>query len=94
MKKIFFEREKLQSGLNNPTMYSEVLHKTLETPLSRKEISETFGQKKISGQLEKVLSKLIEDKLVENTIQANKNHPKQKLRITKRGIVFLELLKK
>lgn len=39
-------------------------------------------------------SKLIEDKLIENTITENKNHPKQKLRITKRGIVFLESLKK
>ena len=75
-------------------MYSEVLHKILETPFSRKEISEAFGQKKISGQLDKVLSKLIEDKLIENTIPENKNHPKQKLRITKRGVVFLELLKK
>ena len=82
-----------QGELNKPTMYSEVLHKIQETPLSRKEISEAFGQKKISGQLEKVLSKLIEDRLIENTIQGNKNHPKQKLRITKRGIVFLELLK-
>jgi Predicted transcriptional regulator containing an HTH domain and an uncharacterized domain shared with the mammalian protein Schlafen len=83
----------LQGELNKPTMYSEVLYKIQETPLSRKEISEAFGQKKISGQLEKVLSKLIEDRLIENTIQGNKNHPKQKLRITKRGIVFLELLK-
>jgi len=84
----------LQGELNNPTMYSEVLYKILKTPLSRKEISEDFGQKKISGQLEKVLSKLINDKLIENTIQGNKNHPKQKLMITKRGVVFLELLKK
>ena len=87
-------QQELQGELNNPTMYSEVLYKILETPLSRKAISEAFGQKKISGQLEKVLSKLIEDKLIENTIQGNKNHPKQKLRITKRGVVFLELLKK
>ncbi|MDR0982842.1 MAG: helix-turn-helix transcriptional regulator [Culturomica sp.] len=66
----------------------------IKTPLSRKEISEILGQKKISGQLYKILSKLIADKLIEDTIPENKNHPKQKLRITKRGIAFLELLKK
>ena len=87
-------RQELQQELNNPTMYSEVLYKILETPLSRKEISEALGQKQVSGQLYKILSKLTEDRLIENTIQGNKNHPKQKLRITKRGIVFLELLKK
>ena len=86
-------QQELQGELNNPTMYSEVLRKILEIPLSRKEISDALGQKQISGQLSKILSKLIEDKLVENTIQENKNHPKQKLRITKRGAVFLELLK-
>lgn len=84
----------LQRELNNPTMYSGILHKIMKVSLSRKEISEEFGQKKISGQLEKIISKLIEDKLIENTIPENKNHPKQKLRITKRGITFLELLRK
>ncbi|MDR2955176.1 MAG: helix-turn-helix transcriptional regulator [Prevotella sp.] len=47
----------------------------------------------MSGQLYKILSKLTEDKLIEDTIPESKNHPKQKLRITKRGVVFLELLK-
>ena len=75
-------------------MYSEVLSRIQETPLSRKEISETLGQKQISGQLYKILSKLAENKLIEDTIPGNKNHPKQKIRITKRGIIFLELLKK
>lgn len=86
--------QELQQELYNPTMYSEVLLKIQETPLSRKEISETLGQKQISGQLYKILSKLAENKLIEDTIPGNKNHPKQKLRITKRGIIFLELLKK
>ena len=84
----------LQGELNNPTIYSEVLYKMIETPLSRKEISEALGQKQVSGQLYKILSKLTEDRLIEDTIPGNKNHPKQKLRITKRGIVFLALLKK
>lgn len=70
------------------------LTKLVEIPLSRKEISEAFGQKQVSGQLNKILSELINDKLIEDTIPENKNHPKQKFRITKRGIAFLELLKK
>jgi predicted HTH transcriptional regulator len=35
-----------------------------------------------------------DDKLIEHTIKDNKNHPDQKIRISKRGILFLELLKK
>ena len=83
-----------EQELHDPTLYSEVLYKVMEAPLSRKEISEVLGQKQISGQLYKVLSKLTEDQLIEDTIPENKNHPKQKLKITKRGMVFLELLKK
>ncbi|MDR0575256.1 MAG: putative DNA binding domain-containing protein [Tannerella sp.] len=86
-------QQELQQELHNPTMYSEVLYKVIESPLSRKEISEALGQKQISGQLYKILSKLTEDKLIEDTIPDNKNHPKQKLRITKRGVIFLEALK-
>ena len=75
-------------------MYAEVLNKLIEFPLSRKEISLDFGQKQISGHLYEVLKKLADDKLIEHTIPNVKNHPEQKLRLTKRGIVFLELLKK
>ncbi|KAF5041299.1 hypothetical protein DSECCO2_524440 [anaerobic digester metagenome] len=66
----------------------------MELPLSRKDIAEAFGKKRISGYLNRTLSKLVEDKLIEHTIPENKNHPDQKFRITKRGMVFLELLKK
>jgi predicted HTH transcriptional regulator len=85
-------QQELQQELHAPTMYSEVLSKVKETPLSRKEISKSFGQRQISGQLNKVLSKLAEDKLIEDTIPENKNHPKQKFRITQRGVVLLNLL--
>jgi len=63
------------------------------TTLSRKEISEAFGGKQISGQLNRVLPKLITDRLIEYSIPENKNHPDQKFRVTKRGLVFLELQK-
>ena len=88
------QQRELQRELINTTMYSDVLYKIVEVPLSRKEISEAFGQKQVSGQLDKILSKLSNDKLIEHTIPEIKNHPNQKLRITKRGMLFLELLKK
>jgi predicted HTH transcriptional regulator len=88
------EQQDLQQELNSPTMYTEALCKVTETALSRKEISEALRQKRVSGQLNKILSKLIDDKLIEHTIPEIKNHPDQKFRITKRGVVFLALLKK
>ncbi len=86
--------QELGQELHNPTMYSEILRKVMELPLSRKDIADAFGKKQISGYLNRTLSKLVDDKLIEHTIPEIKNHPDQKLRITKRGIVFLELLKK
>ncbi len=87
-------RQELRQESENPTMYSGILQKVVQTPLSRKEISESFGHKQISGGLNRTLTKLIDDKLIEHTIKDNKNHPDQKIRISKRGILFLELLKK
>ena len=55
--------------------------------------TEALKQKQISGQLNKILSKLVDDELIERTIPNNINQPDQKFRITKRGLVFLDLLK-
>lgn len=54
---------------------------------------EELKQKQISGQLNKILSKLVDDELIERIIPDSINHPDQKFRVTKRGLVFLELLK-
>jgi predicted HTH transcriptional regulator len=86
--------QELRQELANPTKYSEILQKLMVAPLSRKGISKSFGEKQISGGLNRILIKLIDDKLVEHTIPEVKNHPEQKFRITKRGVVFLALLKK
>ena len=86
--------QELEQESANPTKYSEILQKLMVAPLSRKEISGIFGEKQISGGLNRTLTKLIDDKLIEHTIPEIKNHPEQKFRITKRGIVFLGLLKK
>ncbi len=82
----------LRQELKKQTRYSEVLEKLSVVALSRKKISELLGEKRISGSLNKILKKLIEDGLIEHTIPDIKNHPNQKFRITNRGVVFLKLL--
>ena len=94
MKLDYMLGQDLGQELANPTKYSETLQKLITISLSRKEISEAFGEKRVSGQLNRVLPKLIKDRLIEYTIPKVKNHPDQKFRITKRGMIFLELLKK
>lgn len=85
----FTEKQELQKQ----SLYSEVLQYLMVEALSRQEISNALGQKKVSGQLNKVIQKLLEQRLVERTIPDTPNHPSQKFRLTKRGIMFLELLK-
>ena len=60
--------------------------------LSRQGISTALGQKKVSGQMNKVIQKLIADKLIVRTIPETPNHPAQKFKITENGKIFLELL--
>ena len=73
-------------------MYSEVLRCLVNTMLSRQDISITLGQKKISGQLNKIIQKLIADRLIKRTIPDKPNHPAQKFQLTERGEAFLNLL--
>lgn len=82
----------LRQELKKQTRYSEVLEKLSVVALSRKKISELLGEKRISGSLNKILKKLIENDLIEHTIPDIKNHPNQKFKITNRGVVFLKLL--
>ncbi len=60
--------------------------------LSIKEISEKLGQKGISGQLNRVVRKLVNDNLLARTIPDVLNHPHQKHVITERGQLLLEIL--
>jgi ATP-dependent DNA helicase len=62
--------------------------------LSRQGISLALGQKKVSGQLNKIIQKLIAHNLIERTIPEKPNHPAQKFRLTERGQLFLGLLAK
>ena len=61
--------------------------------MSRQELSISLGQKRVSGQLNKVLQKLITDNLVKRTIPNVPNHPSQKFELTKKGSTFLSIIK-
>jgi hypothetical protein len=69
-----------------------VLRLLLVKPLSRKEISVLLGQKAISGQLNEVLAKLLNDKLIEWTIKDKPNSSRQKHLINQKGIAFIKIL--
>ena len=85
-------KQELQQELQKTTLYSEVLRCLMNNILSRQGISNALGQKKVSGQLNKVIQKLIASHLIERTIPDNPNHPAQKFQLTERGRIFLSLL--
>ena len=86
-------QQELQQELKKQSLYSEVVKCLITEAKSRQEISNALGQKKVSGQLNKVVQKLLEQRLIERTIPDTPNYPSQKFRLTKQGILFLELLK-
>ena len=85
-------QQELKQELKKRSLYSEILKCLIEKSLSRQDISTELRQKKVSGQLNKVIRKLIADKLIEHTIPEVPNHPAQKFKITTYGKEFLELL--
>ena len=87
-------QQELQQELQKTTLYSEVLRCIASNALSRQGISLALGQKKVSGQLNKIIQKLIAHNLIERTIPEKPNHPAQKFRLTERGQLFLGLLAK
>jgi ATP-dependent DNA helicase RecG len=74
------------------TMFSNILLKLNTNSLSRQELAVVFNMKRVSGYLNRTLKKLLQHRLIEYTIPENPNHPHQKFRITKRGLIFLQLL--
>lgn len=88
------ERTKeLQQELHKQSMYSDILFRLETIAQSRQDISTGLGQKKVSGQLNKVIQRLIEQNLIVPTIPEKPNHPTQKFELTDRGFAFLKLLK-
>ncbi len=84
----------LQHELQQESLYGKVLRLVHTKTSSTQELSLALGQKTISGQLKKVLTKLLIDKLVEWTEPGTARSSKQQYKITEKGNVFLQLLNK
>jgi Predicted transcriptional regulator containing an HTH domain and an uncharacterized domain shared with the mammalian protein Schlafen len=87
-------RLKLEQEREEKTLFTILLEKVQERTLSRKELVKILNIKSVSGHLNRTLSKLIDENLIERTIPSNLTHPLQKFRLTKRGSAFLKLLYK
>jgi len=85
--------QELQQELEQVSLFTFVISKLLNAPKSRKEISNELGQKAISGRLNEVLTKLHKHRLIEWTVKDKPNSPKQKFKLTKRGLAFYVLVK-
>ena len=87
------KQQELQQELQQESLLSRVLNLVLKEDLSRRSISIELGQKRISGQLNQTIKKLFELGLVELTIKEIPQSPQQKIRITRNGKMFLDILK-
>jgi len=85
-------RQELGQELNERTLYSFILEKLTAEPLSRQDMVVVFGLKKVSGYLNRTISKLVSHNLIERTIPDVPNHPAQQFRITEREAMFLDRL--
>ena len=74
------------------SIYGQTLFFLKDNPMTTNELSEKFEQKRISGHLKNVLIKLKKDGLVEQTLPDKPNHPNQKHKLTKKGILFLKMI--
>ena len=84
--------QELEQEQKEKTLFSLILKQLQIRPQSRKDLKEAFGLKKVSGYLNRIITKLYSYNLIEQTIPDNPNHPGQKFRITGRGIIFLRLI--
>ena len=84
--------KELRREHKSTTLYSLILSGIETKPLSKQEITSALGKKSISGHLNRTISKLLFQNLIEYSIPDNPTHPEQTFRLTERGIVFLELL--
>ena len=84
--------QELGQELAEQTMYSLILEKLTVEPMSRQDLVVAFNLKKVSGYLNRTLTKLLAQKLIAHTIPDTPNHPAQKFQLTERGKMFLELL--
>ena len=88
----YVAKQELGQELGEQTVYSLILEKLTVEPMSRQDLVVAFNLKKVSGYLNRTLTKLLAQKLIEHTIPDTPNHPAQKFQLTERGKMFLELL--
>lgn len=88
-----FEAE-LKAESLKPSILSKILVQLHEREMSKKDVTLAVGLEKISGHINKAITRLLAKHLIERTIPEIPNHPAQKFRITMRGTKFLELLKR
>ena len=87
-------QHELKEELKHESLYTQILKIIENKTAGTKEVSISLGQKSISGQLKKIIAKLLEQQLIAWTIPETPKSSKQQYKITQRGIVFLQLLKK
>ena len=88
----YVAKQELGQELGEQTVYSLILEKLTVEPMSRQDLVVAFNLKKVSGYLNRTLTKLLAQKLIAHTIPDTPNHPAQKFQLTERGKMFLELL--
>ncbi len=71
--------------LEQESIYDAVILNLFGTQLSKGKLAKALGQKSVSGGLKKVISKLMEEELIEWTIPEKPNSSKQKYRLTAKG---------
>lgn len=82
----------LQLELKEQTLYSKVLEVLASKISSKKEVSEKLGQKEITGRLNVVMNKLVNDGMILRTIPKKPSSSKQQYYLSEKGKAFLSLI--
>ena len=85
-------RAEFGQELKKTTLYSSILMQLFINEMNKQELANALSLETVSGYMNRTISKLLEQKLIDRTIPNNPNHPAQKFRLTERGKIFLELL--
>ncbi len=79
------QRHESGQELKQESIYDAVILSLFNIALSKGKLAKALGQKSVSGGLKKVISKLMEEEMIEWTIPEKPNSSKQKYRLTEKG---------
>ena len=82
--------ERRQPELRPESLGARVIRKLADGPMSKADLSSSLGQKTISGQLNKVIRRLVADGSIDYTIPQKPRSRLQKYRLTDKGRVAKE----